>query len=195
MAANYSTLSDSELMQRVSGSDSRALEVLYNRYAPILYTIIKKIIGDSLRAEEILSEVFVIIWRKINYYDMKSNNPYCWLITVTRNKAIDSLRRSRMQAGEEIEYNDEYENYFIIPRLSPQIDELDLKTALSIQNNIEEALHKLTDAQQYVIYLAYYEGLTQNQIAQKLKIPPQTVKSKIRLALTNLKDNLLKGGE
>ena len=66
---------------------------------------------------------------------------------------------------------------------------------MSIKGNIEEALHKLTDAQQYVIYLAYYEGLSQSEIATRLKIPIQTVKSKVKLSLGNLKDNLLKGGE
>ena len=79
--------------------------------------------------------------------------------------------------------------------MSPDIDELDIKTAFSIKGNIEETLHKLTDAQQYVIYLAFYEGLTQNEIAAKLKIPVQTVKSKIKIALVNLKEHLLRGGE
>ena len=62
-----------------------------------------------------------------------------------------------------------------------------------ITKPIEDALNKLTDAQKYVIYLAYYEGLTQNEIAQKLNIPLPTVKSKIKVALVNLKDHLLKG--
>ncbi|MDP1993652.1 MAG: sigma-70 family RNA polymerase sigma factor, partial [Ignavibacteria bacterium] len=79
--------------------------------------------------------------------------------------------------------------------LSPQIDDLDLKTSISIKDNIEKALNKLTDAQKYVLFLAYYEGLTQPEIAQHLRIPAQTVKSKMKIALSNLKDNLLKGGE
>jgi RNA polymerase sigma-70 factor (ECF subfamily) len=120
---------------------------------------------------------------------------YCWLITLARNKAIDALRRKRNPAGFPAEYNDEYEDFYIIPRLSPEIDELDLRTAVGIKQNIEDALHRLTDAQQYVIYLAFYEGLAQSEIAQKLKIPIQTVKSKVKIALSNLKDNLLKGGE
>lgn len=195
MAVNYAELTDAELMQKVAHYDSRALEALYNRYASILFTLIKKIVGDAALAEELLIDVFVIIWRKINHYNEKKGNAYCWLITLARNKAVDAVRRKRADASSVEEYNDDYENYFIIPRLSAEIDDLDLRTAASIKANIEDALYKLTEAQRYVIYLAYYEGLTQNEVAQKLKIPPATVRSKIKIALGNFKENLLKGGE
>lgn len=184
--------SDIELMQRVAGFDSKALEALYNRYSSILYTVIKKIVTDEKLAEEVLTDVFVIIWRKINYFDFNTNNVYTWLITLSRNKAVDTLRRTREGEGIE-DYNEEFENKYIIPRLSHEIDPLDLKTALGIKGNVEKALNQLTDAQQYVIYLAYYEGLTEKEIAAKLNIPVQTVKSKIKIALTNLRDNLIKG--
>ncbi len=178
-------------MQRVASYDSKALELLYNRYSSLLYTLIKKIVAESELAEEVLAEVFVIIWSKINYFDSALNNVYTWLITLARNKAVDKVKRLR--APENIpEYNEEYENNFIIPQLSPEIDPLDLRTVINVKDSFEIALNKLTDAQKYVIYLAYYEGLTQNEIAQKLNIPLATVKSKIKVALVNLKDNLLK---
>lgn len=195
MAVNYSELSDSELMRKVKTSDSRALEALYNRYSSVLYTLVKKIVKDASLAEEVLIDLFAIIWRKSSLYDERIGNAYCWLIMLARNKAVDAAKRKNGPREEQEEYNDEYEDYFIVPRLSPEIDDLDLKTAISIKGNIEEALHKLTDAQQYVIYLAYYEGLTQSEIAARLKIPIQTVKSKVKLSLGNLKDNLLKGDE
>ena len=91
------------------------------------------------------------------------------------------------------EYNDDYENDYVIPRLSKFIDPLDLNNALSVKENFEGALNDLTDAQQYVLYLAYYEGKTENEIAKKLNIPLPTVKSKIKVALTSLKHNLITG--
>lgn len=191
---NLNELKDNELMERIANYDSRALEVLYNRYSPILFTLIKKIVGDEKLAEEILCDVFVIIWRKINLYDPKIGNPFLWLTSLARNKAVDTLKRNR--DGNKLEpYDDDYEDLFILPRISAQIDEMDLDTAISIKSNIENAMANLTDAQQYVLYLAYYEGLTESEIANKLKIPLQTVKSKIYVALTNLKDNLMKGVE
>lgn len=183
---------DMEVMQRVADYDSKALEILYNRYAPILYTLIKKIASDASFAEEILTEVFVIIWRKVNLFDIYSGNVYTWLITLARNKAVDMVRRTRKNLTMP-GYTEKYEDKFIVPKLSKQIDALDLTTALSIKSSVESALNKLTDAQQYVIYLAYYEGLTQKEIAEKLNIPYVTVKSKIKIASVNLREFLLKG--
>jgi len=195
VAVNYSELADSELMRKVKASDSRALEALYNRYSSVLYTLVKKIAKDTALAEEILIDLFAIIWRKSSLYDERIGNAYCWLVTLARNKAVDTVKRKNAAPEDQEEYNEEYEDYFIVPRLSPEIDDLDLKTALNIKGNIEDALHKLTDAQQYVLYLAYYEGLNQSEIATRLKIPIQTVKSKVKLSLGNLKDNLLRGNE
>lgn len=193
MALNIPS-TDIELMQRVVAYDSKALEALYNRYSPILYTLIKKIVTDEAAAEEVLSDVFVIIWRKANRFDFSSGNVYTWIITLTRNKAVDYLKRSQKSGNIKI-YNDAYENKFILPGLSPAIDQLDIKTAMHIKENVERALNKLTDAQQYVIYLGYYEGLTQKEIAERLNIPLPTVKSKIKIALSNLRDNLIKGDD
>lgn len=191
MTVNTAT-TDIELMQRVASNDSKALEALYNRYSSLLYTLVKKMVTDENLAEEVLTDVFVIIWRKVNLFDFKTSNVYTWLVTLARNKAADSARRSR-GGGDLPNYTDEFENKYILPRLSPVIDPLDIKTALGIKSNIEGALNKLTDAQQYVIYLAYYEGLTQKEIAAKLNIPVPTIKSKIKIALNNLKDYLIKG--
>jgi RNA polymerase sigma-70 factor, ECF subfamily len=182
---------DCELMQRVHVNDSKALEALYNRYSPLLYTLIKKIVVDEEVAKDVLSDVFVIIWRKIDLFDFNSNNVYTWIITITRNKAVDAIRRAR-NSSEMEPYNDEYENKNIIPKLSQIIDPLDLEMANNIKDGINAALNKLTDAQQFVIHLAYYEGLNQKEIADRLKIPVPTVKSKIKIALGNLKDNLVR---
>ena len=184
-------LSDIEIMKRVSSYDSKALEILYNRYSPLLYTLIKKTVKEKEQAEEILTEVFVIIWRKVQLFDVYKGNVYTWLVILARNKAVDTSRRSR---GNDLpEYTDEYEDEFIIPKLSKNIDPLDIKTALSIKDSVETALNRLTDAQKYVLYLAFYEGFTQSEIAEKLNIPYSTVKSKIKIASTNLKEFLLKG--
>jgi len=189
---DYKSFTDSQLMQKVGEYDSKSLEELYDRYSPILYTLIKKIVVDQKVAEEVLTDIFVIVWEKSRKIDLPINNIYTWLITLARNKAID--RRRRDESTEELpEYNDDYENDYVIPQLSKSIDPLDLNNAISVKENFEEALNDLTDAQQYVIYLAYYEGKTENEIAKKLNIPLPTVKSKIKVALTSLKHNLITG--
>ncbi len=184
--------SDLEIMKKVASYDSKALEALYNRYSTILYTLIKTIVSDQKFAEEILSDVFVIIWRKVNHFNFENGNVYTWLITLARNKAVDTIRMKR-SGVEPQPYSDEYEDKFIIPVIKSNGKSLELKDALNRTVKMQKAMEDLTDAQQYVIHLAYFEGLTESEIAAKLNIPVPTVKSKIRIALNNLKENLSKG--
>lgn len=182
------SLKDAEIMLKVAGYDSKALEQLYDRYAPVLYTLIKKIVADKDTAEEILSDVFVIIWRQIDQFDFKTNNTYTWLITLARNKAIDVLNR---RAGKSLlDYNDEYEKEYIIPKLSPEVEALELEVVLNNKAKMEKALGSLTDAQKYVLELSYFGGMDQEEIASKLKIPTVTVKSKLQVAIGNLMQKL-----
>ena len=184
-------LTDIEIIQRINNRDSKALEVLYDRYSPVLYTLVKRIVDEKFKAEEILSEIFVIIWQKSYQYDLGSNNLYSWLITLSRNKALDFKRRELLLVDKE--YDDDYEDNYIIPKLSPLIPANDLSKTLNISESIYSAFHNLTEAQQYVLSLAYYDGLTEPEIAKKLNIPLLTVKSKIRVALNSTKENLIKG--
>jgi RNA polymerase sigma-70 factor (ECF subfamily) len=182
---------DIEIIQRINNRDSKALEVLYDRYSPVVYTLVKRIVDGKTKAEEILSEIFVIIWQKSYKYDLNSNNLYSWLISLSRNKALDYKRRELLLI--DMEYDDDYEDNHIIPKLSPHIPANNLDKTININENINSAFYNLTEAQQYVLSLAYYEGLTESEIASKLNIPLLTVKSKIRVALNSIKENLIKG--
>ncbi len=185
-----SQLNDIDLFQRISNRDSKALESLYDRYSPVLYTLVKRIVAEKSNAEEILADIFVIIWQKSSMFDINSGNLYSWLINLARNKALDFIGRERSLITEE--YNDEYENKFVIPTLSSLIPSNDLDKTFNDREKIYSAVHSLTEAQQYVLSLAYYDGLTESQIAAKLNIPLLTVKSKIRVALNSVKENLAK---
>jgi RNA polymerase sigma-70 factor, ECF subfamily len=190
--SKFKEQSDLELMQEIARFESRALEELYDRYSPLLYTVIKKIAPDQDTADKILVEVFVIIWRKIAKFDFARGNVYTWLVTLTRNKAVDTLRRER-NAGQTVQlYDDDYEDYFILPSFEPKMDLLDYKTAFTIKPKIEKALAKLTDTQKYVLHLAYYEGYTIDEIADKLNVPIGTVRSKVMTALHSLRDFLVR---
>jgi len=183
-------IADIELFQKISNRDSKALESLYDRYSPVLYTLVKRIVVDKEVAEEILADIFVIIWQKSSMFDINSGNLYSWLINLSRNKALDYIRREKSLITDE--YNDEYENVFIIPTISTLIPSNDLDKTFNNREKIYSAVHNLTEAQQYVLSLAYYDGLTESEIAKKLNIPLLTVKSKIRVALNSVKENLAK---
>jgi len=181
--------SDKEIILKVAENDSKALEQLYDRYSPVLFTLINKIVQEKSAAEDLLSDIFVIIWRKINQFDSEAGNVYTWMINLARNKSIDAVRRTRNQEKME-EYSDEYENENIIPHLSPSAEAMDLDKVLSMKDKINNSFNKLTDAQQYVLKLAYYQGYNEQEIARELNIPLPTVKSKINIALGNLNKNL-----
>ena len=186
--AEEGLLTDAEIMLKIAGYDSKALEQLYDRYAPILYTLIKKIVTDKETAEEILSDVFVIVWKYIDLFDFKTNNVYTWLIMLARNKAIDVLNRRGDKEMDE--YTSDYEKEKIIPKLSPEIKAVELNEVLEKREKIVNAVNGLTDAQRYVLELSYYGGMYEDEIAGKLKIPVMTVKSKLHVAVGNLMQKL-----
>ena len=188
----YKDISDVELLDKIKKFDSRALEELYERYGQLLFSIIFKILKDKQKASEMLVEVFAIIWKKSEKYQSELQNPYTWIVTLTRNKAIDYLKRNEYEDVTPAEYDDEYENNFIIPVLDKTIDRLSYSTAGEMRNKIERAFSGLTDAQKYVITLSFYEGHTIDQISKKLNIPVETVRNKVMTAMGNLRDNLLK---
>ncbi len=188
----FKDLSDLELMHEIARFESRALEELYDRYSSLLYTVIKKISPDQITAEQILVEVFVIIWRKSNNFNFRSGSVFSWLVTLARNKAVDSLRRERAANNTVQFYDDDYENYFILPTFPEEMDSLDFNTAVSLKPKVERALTKLTDTQKYVLHLAYYEGYTIDEIADKLNVPIDTVRSKVMTALHSLRDFMVK---
>ena len=185
-------MSDHELLLRIAKRDLDAYRDLFRRYSKLVYALVTKIIEDEAAADTTFEEIFLMIWNKANRYDVNSQNAYCWIITLARNKAIDTKRR-QWNPGHMDEYTDDYENYIIIPHLSKQIDPLDLEMAMNISGSIEKALMNLTEAQQHVIYLGMYYGFTQSEISKNLNIPIQTVNSKIRIALSSFRDNLLHG--
>ena len=183
-------LTDIELIQRITNRDSKALENLYDRYSPVLYTLVKRIVVDKETSEEILADLFVIIWQKSSMFDINTGNLYSWLINLSRNKALDFIRREKGLITDE--YNEEYENTVILPNISTIIPSNDLDKTFSSREKIYSAVHNLTEAQQYVLSLAYYDGLSESEIAAKLNIPLLTVKSKIRVALNTVKEILAK---
>lgn len=185
----YKAMRDSELIEEIRKYKSRAVEELYDRYSSLIYTVAKKIAPDDKTAEEVVVDVFSIIWKRAGETDFNNSCVYTWIINLTRNRAIDLLKRSRSPEATLDYYDDEFEEMFVLPHLSPEIENYDISHVLKNVSRIENALDKLTDAQKYVIHLAYYEGYNINEISEKLGIPKETVRSKIYTSLKSLGEN------
>ncbi|MFH0733391.1 MAG: sigma-70 family RNA polymerase sigma factor [bacterium] len=187
----YNKHTDTELMEKLTVYDKQALDELYNRYSKLLFTLIKKIVTNEKMAENILIEIFCIAFKKARSFNFQTDNPYVWFITLARNRAVDSLRRNRNSLSTKEYYDENYEDSFVLPVISKEIDGLDIETALRISPKMKMAFDKLTEIQRHVINMAFYEGFTLNEIAKNLNLPIETIRLKIMTSVFNLRDRLM----
>jgi RNA polymerase sigma-70 factor (ECF subfamily) len=175
---NHSTPTDGELIQRAGAGDRSAFETLYQRYARSVFGLALRRLGDRGRAEDAVQETFVSIWRAARTYRPDRGPGAPWLYAVARNAIVD---RSRVRVEPAVETPDE-------PTLEPGPPE---RAEVSwTQWRVHRALQALTEPEREVISLAYWSGLSQSEVAQRLGIPLGTVKTRTRSALQRLADVL-----
>jgi RNA polymerase sigma factor (sigma-70 family) len=185
------SLSDKNLMLKISEADKEAIELLYDRYSQLLYGLILKIVEEEETAEEVLAEVFRIIWTRPEYFNSDTANVYTWMIMLARKKAIDTIRRKRGDEGIP-EYNDQYELQNIIPKLSPKNKILERDKIVSKLDKISNLLNVLYPDQKLILNEVFYKASEDKVIAQKLNIPVAAVKLKLQFILETLMQRLYK---
>jgi RNA polymerase sigma-70 factor, ECF subfamily len=161
--------------------DSKAFEYLYDNYSGALYNIVQQIIGDVELSNDVLQDVFLNIWRKIESYDSIKGRLFTWMLNITRNAAIDVLRSKSYQNSQKNQ------------SISDQTDfDIGGKTSqLNIDNiGVRKVLEKLKADHRVLIELAYFKGYTHEEIAEIQSIPLGTVKTRIRSALIQLREHL-----
>lgn len=177
-------LEDSELLQAIRDQDEHALAALYDRYHRLIYTLALRVVGDPLSAEEIMQDVFLRCWHGAEQYTPERGQVMGWLVSITRNRAIDVLRsRPHRTRQHEVEWGGDSNLPSGFRQPAPG-DERFLNEA------VRQALTDLSEAQRTAIELAYYEGMTQAEIAQRLDTPLGTIKSRIRDGLQRLRRSL-----
>lgn len=183
---DYQILEDQELLVRIAGGDKDALEVIYERYSSAVYSLARYMLRSEAVAEEATQDVFLNIWLKAASYSSSRGQPKTWIMSVAHHKIIDVIRSRRRAAA--ISDPKEYETLDLLPSGEVATDE-------AVERNLEaervrEALSRLPAAQQEVINLAYFSGLSQSEIAARLGQPLGTVKTRARLALQKLREEL-----
>lgn len=171
---------DAALIERIVAQDETALALLYDRYANMLLSVLSRILRDTQAAEEILQDIFYQLWRKAAQFDASRGSLPGWLLVIARNRAISRLRRHNPAEGEEWEE-------------SAAASPFHLETALSQQQmlgRVRGALENLPMEQRVAVELAYFEGLTHTEIAERTGDPLGTVKTRLRSAIETLKRNL-----
>lgn len=186
---DYTTLRDDELMDRLGSRDLAAFEALYDRYGDLVYSVCLRVVGDTYIAEDVTQDVFVRIWRRPEQFDLRRGKFVTWLLSVARNRSIDHRRsQSRRMRHEALPSIDEEED--VLPSEDAR-DDPALQTVLADEcAAVRQALEVLPPEQKLAIQLAYFGGLTQQEIANKLGQPLGTVKTRIRLGMQKMRGAL-----
>jgi RNA polymerase sigma-70 factor (ECF subfamily) len=180
----YRELDDEELMQRLVLRDLTAFRTLYARYSGLVYSAALRVVRDTQIAEDMVQEIFLRIWRKPESYTATRGKFATWLTSVTRNRAVDEVRSRGRRYRHETASPEEQERE--LP--GPETDDPALTAELSDQRRlILTALSQLPTEQRQTIELAYFGGLTQQEISERLNQPLGTVKTRIRLGMQKLR--------
>jgi RNA polymerase sigma-70 factor, ECF subfamily len=171
-------LADGELIERVGTGDRAAFEELYRRYTRPVFGLALRRLGDRGRAEDAAQDAFTAIWRSAGSYDAERGQGGAWLYTVARNAIVDGARR-RLEPAMEIP-----------DEASGDRGPDERAEASWLAWRVHSALERLPDHERPVIELAYWGGLSQSEVAERLDIPLGTVKTRTRSALSRLADEL-----
>jgi RNA polymerase sigma-70 factor (ECF subfamily) len=171
---------DIGLLNRVVARDSSAVGELYDRHSRLLYGLILRILRDRGESEEVLQEVFVQVWTRAETYNVALGAPAAWLVRIARNRAIDRLRANSVRA-----------RTVEATPLPPPVATPEACAALTErQRAVVRALEALPPEQRQLIELAYFEGLTQSELAERFGLPLGTVKTRVRTGMMTLRREL-----
>ncbi len=175
--------SDEELLRRVAMADAGALDLLYERNRAMAYALAVRITGDAALAEDVLQEAFLGIWRNASRYAVARASARTWVLSIVHHRAIDAVRRRR-PVSELPDHEAPPPASLVVPdaweAVAGRLDRAAIATALAT----------LPDVQRQAIELAYFGGLTQQEIAARTEAPLGTVKSRVRLGLLALRRQL-----
>lgn len=175
---------DRGLIARIEGRDADALALLYDRHSARLYGLAQRILGDTGEAEEVLQEVFLYVWKAAATFDASRGPVLAWLLVATRSRSIDRLR-SRRPAGSAGGRSLEE-----VPEAASREDVEADAAGREWEAQCRAAIAGLPEDQRRALELAYFEGLTHQEIAERTATPLGTVKTRIRLGLMKLREHI-----
>lgn len=180
---DYGALADERLLALVGAGDRTAFSVLYDRFAPRMFGLLVKLLRNRDHAEDVLQVVSLDIWRRADRYDPALGTAATWLLMVTRARAIDALRGSARHVPTWADQTD--------VESTPETQRADASPG---SPQLSAALDLLPVEQRTAVELAFYRGLTREEIAESLRVPVGTVKTRIRSAVRRLGASLGVGG-
>jgi RNA polymerase sigma-70 factor, ECF subfamily len=180
---------DGELIRRAAAGDELAIAALYDRYGPVVYAVAFRIVGQRADADEVVVESFAQAWRDASRFEAARGSVAGWLTMIARSRALDLVRaRARRERITATAAADRPETPLGMGawRTDPAraVDHAERRA------RVREALDSLSPPQRQAIELAYFEGLSQSEIAERLQEPLGTIKTRVRLAMQKLRESL-----
>jgi RNA polymerase sigma-70 factor (ECF subfamily) len=173
------------LLRSAAAGESAAFDELYNRYAGLLYGLLLRILGNADDAQDILQDTFVQAFNNVHRYDPARGSEAAWLIAMARSRGIDRLRARRVRSERESDAGAE-----ISRTASSVVSGGEAMLQSEQRRNIRGALASLPEAQRMALELAYFEGLSQSEIARRLGEPLGTIKTRMQLGMKKLREHL-----
>ena len=172
-----------ELLQRTSTGDQDAFGALYDRLAPRVLGLVTRLVVDRSQSEEVAQEVFLEVWQSARRFDPNKGRAIGWIMTIAHRRAVDRIRAAQASRDRDTRIG--------IRDLPQEFDQVAEAVEVTIEHRrVEGAMSRLSEAQREAVGLAYYGGLTQSEIADRLGIPLGTVKTRLRDGMIRLRDEL-----
>lgn len=183
---DYKTLDDQSLMDMINNKDELAIGELYDRYSRLVYSMALNSVGEPAMAEEITQDVYLRVWKNAGSYRSERGKVATWMVSITRNRAIDEIRRGRVRPeSHQVPWEyDEYDHWDRSINIEESIETTERRQL------VRTVIAQLPEEQRQALALAYFQGYTHSEIAEILGEPLGTVKTRIRLAMMKLKQQL-----
>ncbi len=176
-------LTDEQVMERVAKGDREAFAELYDRFGARVFGLIRKVVRDPARSEEVTQEVFTEIWRTATRFDESKGAPRTWILTMAHRRGIDCVRSEQASRNRDVRVGQR-------DAVRP-FDEVAEQVETSMEHErVRAALDSLTELQREAVELAYFKGLTYREVSELLDTPLGTIKTRMRDGLIRLRDTL-----
>jgi RNA polymerase sigma-70 factor, ECF subfamily len=169
---------DAELLQRIRRGDEAAMAELYDRFSAVVFSAALRVLSEASQAEDVLQEVFLQLWRNPSAFDANRGSMAAWLAVIARHRAIDHLRRRRPET--------DFEE--VVLSVDPGLDNQAARSEAI--GRIRGVMENMSDEQRSAVEMAFFEGLTHTEIAEKTGEPLGTIKTRIRSALIAIRKAL-----